>query len=169
MGRPLTADRGLGHHERVDLDHVGLNVPDLTAAAGWYCANLDLEEEFSFALEELDFAGVVLIHSTGWRLELINRAHARPGIQADHPNEAALTLGFSHFAVRVDDVQAAYARLIAAGATHRLGPKPGPERDMPMAFVADPWGNLIEILTRTPPLTAGPQPSGVGAATSRDR
>jgi catechol 2,3-dioxygenase-like lactoylglutathione lyase family enzyme len=170
MGLPLTEDRCLGHHERVDLDHVGLNVPDLTAAAAWYCANLDLEEEFSFALEGLDFAGVVLIHSSGWRLELINRAHARPGIQADHPNEAALTLGFSHFAVRVGDVEGAYARLITAGATHRLGPKLGPERDMPMAFVADPWGNLIEILTRTPSRKAVPQPSAVGAAaTRRDR
>ena len=135
------------------LDHIGLNVADLEAAVDWYCSAFDLVEEFRFAFADIDFEGVMLISPVGDRLELISRAGARPGIQAAHPVEAALTLGFSHFALRVTDVEATYADLIAAGAAERLSPRPGPERGMPMAFVADPEGNLIELLSRTPPLS----------------
>ena len=152
------------------FDHVGLNVADLDEAVRWYSANLDLEEDFAFAFQEFDFAGVMLVHASGWRIELICRRGARQGILADHPIAAALTLGYSHFAVRVDDVAATYQRLVSAGATHRLGPQPGPERRMPMAFVADPYGNLIEILTRIPVREDGaeqdPPPSARATATA---
>ena len=130
------------------FDHVGLNVADLGAAVTWYCSAFGLSEEFRFAFADIGFEGVMLISPAGDRLELITRPGAVPGIQAMLPTDAALTLGFSHFAVRVDDVAGTYSGLIAAGASERLSPRPGPERGMPMAFVADPEGNLIELLSR---------------------
>ena len=130
------------------VDHIGLNVADLGTAVTWYCSAFGLTEEFRFAFADIGFEGVMLISPAGDRLELITRQGAVPGIQASLPTEAALTLGFSHFALRVDDVVETYAALIAAGAGERLSPRPGPERGMPMAFVADPEGNLIELLSR---------------------
>ena len=56
------------------LDHVGLNVADLSAMTAWYCAALKLDVEFEFALDHVDFSGVVLRSPEGYRLELLCRA-----------------------------------------------------------------------------------------------
>ena len=65
------------------------------------------------------------------------------------PVEAALTRGYSHFALDVADVDASYAALIETGATDRMSPRPSPEPGVRMAYVAGPEGNLIELLDRT--------------------
>lgn len=133
------------------FDHVGLTVADLEAATAWYAAAFELTEEFAFAFEEFDFRGVMLRSPVGYRIELLERAGSQPGLLADHPVAAALTRGYSHFALRVADVDATYDRLLAAGATDRLSPRPAPQPGSRMAFVADPEGNLIELLTRPVP------------------
>ncbi len=63
--------------------------------------------------------------------------------------DAALTRGFGHLALTVDDLEATYDRLLAAGAASRMPPSPSPEPGVRIAFVADPEGNLIELLDRT--------------------
>jgi len=48
-------------------------------------------------------------------------------------------------------VDAAYAALLDAGATDRMSPRPSPEPGVRMAYVADPEGNLVELLDRSRP------------------
>jgi lactoylglutathione lyase len=131
------------------LDHVGLTVGDLPAMTAWYCAALKLEVEFEFALSEVDFRGAMLRSPEGYRVELLWRPESSPGLQAANPVEAALTRGFGHLALDVPDVDVAYAALLAAGATDRMSPRPSPEPGVRMAYVADPEGNLLEVLDRT--------------------
>jgi catechol 2,3-dioxygenase-like lactoylglutathione lyase family enzyme len=130
------------------LDHVGLNVGDLEGMTRWYRDTLRLRVEFEFALPELDFRGVMLHGSDGHRIELLHRAGNRAGLPADSPVDAALTRGFGHIALDVADVDTTYAQLLAAGAAERLSPRPSPEPGIRMAYVADPEGNLIELLDR---------------------
>ena len=131
------------------LDHVGLNVADLDAMTTWYVGALGLEVEFEFALDDVDFRGVMLKSPTGFRIELLNRAGNVAGMQPTSPVEAALTRGFGHVAFDVPDVDAAYSELIAAGAADRMSPRPSPEHGVRMSYVADPEGNLVELLDRT--------------------
>jgi len=131
------------------LDHVGLNVADLDAMSAWYCQHLDLAIEFEFALDHVDLRGAMLSSLDGFRIELLCRAGSGPGLQAGDPVEAALTRGFGHVAFDVPDVHAAYDALLAAGATDRMSPRPSPEPGVRMAYVADPEGNLLELLDRT--------------------
>ena len=131
------------------FDHVGLNVGDLPALTDWYCAALRLAVEFEFSLDEVDLTGVMLRSPDGWRLELLTRPGSGPGLQAVNPVEAALTRGFGHFCVDVPDVDTAYDAVLEAGATSRMSPRPAPEPGVRMAYVADPEGNLIEIIDRT--------------------
>ena len=145
------------------LDHVGLNVHDLPAMTEWYAAALGLTVEFEFALDHVDLRGVMLRSPAGFRLELLCRAGNAPGPaaggvcggrdrrsnMATDPVEAALTLGFGHVAFDVSDVDGSYARLLAAGAADRMSPRPSPEPGVRMAYVADPEGNLVELLDRT--------------------
>lgn len=133
------------------FDHVGLTVADLDAMTSWWCRALDLEVEFEFALDAVDFHGAMLLSSDGWRIELLHRVGNTAGLQAANPVEAALTRGYGHVALDVADVDTAYAALLSAGATDRMSPRPSPEPGVRMAYVADPEGNLIELLDRTRP------------------
>jgi catechol 2,3-dioxygenase-like lactoylglutathione lyase family enzyme len=131
------------------LDHVGLTVADLDAMTQWYCAALDLTVELEFALDHVDFRGTMLRSASGYRIELLHRPGSVVGLQASSPVEAALTRGFGHVAFDVPVVEEAYDALVAAGATDRMSPRPSPEPGVRMAYVADPEGNLIELLDRT--------------------
>jgi len=133
----------------VRFDHVGISVPDLEAATAWYCAALDLTAAPPFAIPGTDLRGVMLLHEeSGFRIELLHRPNARPGLAAGSALEAAGTLGFGHMCLCVDDVRSGYDRLLAAGATTRMPPSPAPRPGATFSFVADPWGNLIELLDR---------------------
>ncbi|WP_062311529.1 VOC family protein [Demequina rhizosphaerae] len=133
----------------IRLDHVGLNVADLAAATAWY------REAFGYAVElegrvdaiELDF--VMLIEPGGGRrLELLHRPGSGPGLRAADPAEAALSEGFGHVAFDVPGLDATFERLIGLGARSVMMPRPSPEPGIRMAFVADPEGNLVELLER---------------------
>lgn len=129
------------------FDHVGLNVPDLDAAVKWYCDTLNLATENIFTIPEVRLRGAMLIHEpTGYRIELFHR-HA--GGQARTSDDAEAALGYGHICLRVRDVPAEFERLVAAGCTVRMSPAPAPTRPgFLVAFVKDPWGNLLEVLNR---------------------
>ena len=48
----------------------------------------------------------------------------------------------------VTDLDVAYGRAVACGARPVMAPGPSPEAGVRMAFVADPEGNLLELLQR---------------------
>jgi catechol 2,3-dioxygenase-like lactoylglutathione lyase family enzyme len=136
------------------LDHVGLTVGDLDAMTDWYVKALELEVELEFALDDVDFRGIMLgsrPNDSGQRhrVELLHRPGSSVGLQAANPVEAALTRGFGHVAFDVPDVDSAYDALLEAGATDRMSPRPSPEPGIRMAYVADPEGNLVELVDRT--------------------
>ena len=131
------------------LDHVGLAVAGLAAEASWYCDVFGLVPELALRVEALDLSIEMLIHPEHcYRLELLHR----PGSAADRkpgtPGEAALREGYGHVAFGVTELDAAYDRALAHGARPVMPPCPAPEPGVRMAFVADPEGNLIELLHR---------------------
>ncbi|MFD7709876.1 VOC family protein [Streptomyces sp. NPDC059785] len=132
----------------IRFDHVGLSVPDLEAAARWYCAALGLSAAPAFQVAGTDLRGVMLLHDSGYRVELLHRPGARPGPVTDTPLDAAGTLGFGHMCLCVEDVDAEFARLTGLGATTAMAPQAAPRPGARMAFVRDPYGNLIELLDR---------------------
>jgi lactoylglutathione lyase len=132
------------------FDHVGISVADLGAATDWYCRALGLEPEFEFGLPHLKMRGVMLLGRAGYRIELIERAGSAPaGPAPAGPDEAALRRGYGHMCLDIPDVDTAHAALIAAGAADQMPPRASPEPGVRMAFVADPEGNLIELIDRT--------------------
>jgi lactoylglutathione lyase len=132
------------------FDHVGISVADLGTAADWYCAALGLAREFEFEVPQAALRGAMLLSPAGYRVELLERAgSAAAGPAPAGPDEAALQRGYGHMCLDVADVDAAHARLLAAGAADRMPPRAAPEPGVRMAFVADPEGNLIELIDRT--------------------
>ena len=131
------------------FDHVGVNVGSLDEMRDWYVGALGLEVEFEFALDASEFSGAMLRSPEGWRVELLHRIGNNAGIAVDRPMDAALTRGLGHLALTVDDLEATYQRLLTAGAATRMPPSQSPEPGVRIAFVADPEGNLIELLDRS--------------------
>jgi lactoylglutathione lyase len=133
------------------LDHVGLIVADLAAEASWFCDVFGLVPELALRVEPLDLSIEMLIHpGFGYRVELLHRPGSVAGGKPDTPAETALRDGYGHMAFDVADLEAAYDRAVVRGARPVMPPCPSPEPGARMAFVADPEGNLVELLHRSP-------------------
>jgi lactoylglutathione lyase len=92
----------------------------------------------------------MLIHpGYGYRVELLHRPGSVSEEKPGTPAEAALRHGYGHVAFDVSDLEAAYERALSCGARPVMAPGPAPEAGVRMAFVADPEGNLVELLHRT--------------------
>jgi glyoxylase I family protein len=131
------------------LDHVGLNVADLDAAESWYRKAFGLVRELAVRIDPVDLDIVMLKNEAfGYRIELLHRPGSRPGLRAADPPEAVLTEGFGHVAFDVADLDAAHAHLRSLGAREVLPPQPSPEPGVRMSFLADPEGNLVELVER---------------------
>jgi lactoylglutathione lyase len=132
----------------VHFDHVGLSVRDLDAAAAFYSAAFDYAAEFPFRLDAIDTRGLMLRHPSGHRLELFEHPEAAAGIQGLTPLEALGTRGYGHFALTAPEIDASFARAVEAGARPVVPPGPSPEPGVRFAFLADPEGNLVELVER---------------------
>ena len=133
------------------LDHAGLAVADLAAAAAWFCDVFGLVPELTLKVDAIDLSIEMLIHPAfGYRVELLHRPGTGAGAdgQPAHPAAAALRAGYGHVAFAVADLDGAFDRAVARGARPVMRPCPAPEPGVLMAFVADPEGNLIELLHR---------------------
>ena len=126
--------------------HVGLSVADLDAEQRWYRSNLGLNEVVErVQLPEPPVRTVVLRAPSGLRLELIELAGSEPS-SADNPLDAARTQTYGHLALEVDDLDAAFSELTAAGAHSVSPPAPGATPGIRFAYVQDPEGNLLELI-----------------------
>src|SRR5262245_25415764 len=131
------------------LDHVGLSVGDPAAAEAWYVAAFGYRRELALRVDAIDLDIVMLIHPDhGDRLELLYRPGSGGGLRAADPAEAALSRAFGHIAFDVADLDAAFERVVELGARPVMPPRQSPEKGVRMAFVADPEGNLVELLSR---------------------
>jgi catechol 2,3-dioxygenase-like lactoylglutathione lyase family enzyme len=126
--------------------HVGLTVADIARAQRWYVEALGLEVVLEFALPG-GVRGAMLRNAAGAGVELFEVPGAAPGTAHADPPAAMRTAGFGHVGFEVDDLDGAYAALLAAGATGVWPPREAPEPGRRMAFVHDPDGNLIELIS----------------------
>jgi lactoylglutathione lyase len=133
------------------LDHVGVNVADLDAAEQWYCGAFGLRRELRLRVEPIELDIAMLRHpELGHRVELLHRAGLADTPRAADPAAAALLPGFSHLAFDVRQLDAEHARLVAHGAREVMAPQPSPEPGVRMSYLADPDGNLVELVERDP-------------------
>lgn len=119
-------------------DHVGIIVSDLDRSKSFYAAlGFVPDSEYDDGTKTL-----VFLKGPGLRLELFcyRETPSAP------PASGQRTLGFRHLAFRVDDIDAAIARLSGAG----MLPSGTVAREVPglarLVFLTDPDGIEIEIM-----------------------
>lgn len=130
---------------RVTPHHVGLTVSDLKRAQDFYARALGLELQLAFELSG-GARGAMLRSSAGARLELFEVSGSTAGVSGADPAVAMLTRGFGHVAFELDDLDAGYETVMAAGAGDVWPPRQSPEPGRRMAFVHDLDGNLVELI-----------------------
>lgn len=128
------------------LDHVGLSVGDLDTACEFYSRAFGFARQLEFELAPHPIRGLMLRHESGMRLELFQREGSSPGMQGATPIEALATRGYGHFAFAAPDIDSVFAGAVAAGARPVMEPGPSPEPGVRFAFLADPEGNLVELV-----------------------
>jgi lactoylglutathione lyase len=119
------------------LDHTMMRVSDLEASLDWYGTHLGYEEKDRHEGDgfTIVYLGPEGMHEDGAMLELTS-----------NHDQDAVELGdaWGHIAVRVADVEAAYAELMEGGVEDYRPPEENPG----YAFVRDPDGHEVEIVER---------------------
>ena len=131
------------------LHHVGLVVEDLDRSARWYADVLGLERGFDFEIPDTSVRGCFVGRTDGVQIELFERAGSAPGPARPDPVAALAHRGYGHICLTSEDLEAEFARMVSAGARAVWEPRRSPQPGVRMAFLADPDGNLIELIEST--------------------
>jgi len=113
--------------------HTCLNVSDVERSVEWYVENLDFEASWGFEAE-----GTVnryVADENGVELQLSDTEGQTPADEGDL---------WDHFAVKVDDVDAAFEDIDHHGV--RQEPADQPAAGARTAFVEDPDGHVVELI-----------------------
>jgi catechol 2,3-dioxygenase-like lactoylglutathione lyase family enzyme len=136
----------------VRFHHISLSVADLTAQEDWYGRAFGLTHvDERLEMPEAGVRTVVLSDAAGLRVEFVQRPGSSPVAYAD-PFAATAVQTFAHVALQVPDLDAAFAHLTGeCAATPVSSPAPGVTEGMRYAYIADPEGNLLELIETPSP------------------
>jgi catechol 2,3-dioxygenase-like lactoylglutathione lyase family enzyme len=145
----------------VDVNHIGITVPDLDAAASWYCTTFGLRlvegpEDASLrtpgASRRLDVFGdrwgamrvVHLLADNGAGIELFE--FLDPPYEPVEDTFAYWRAGVSHIAFTVDDIDRVSDEIVRTGGrtrseVHHL------HGHCRVRYCEDPWGTVVELST----------------------
>jgi catechol 2,3-dioxygenase-like lactoylglutathione lyase family enzyme len=128
------------------VDHAGIRVPDFEEAVAWYSNTLDFRLLRTVAIGELTFGFFSPAADDSFSFEIL----AGPGAAERPPYEnlhGSYTLsGWHHLGIRVDSVDDAVDQLKRRGVKVVSEPHDVPALGLRLAFFADPWGNLLEVI-----------------------
>ncbi|MFB7663095.1 VOC family protein [Kitasatospora sp. NPDC056138] len=126
--------------------HVGVSVASLDRSLDWYEKVLGFQRGYSFEEPGAGLRGAFAVGPDGLSIELLERTGSTPGARGLDPFRAAGVHGYHHVCLAVEDLDATYGQVVAAGATEVWEPHRSPDPNIRVAYVADLDGNFIELL-----------------------
>lgn len=108
----------------VRFHHISLSVADLGAQEAWYGSAFGLVHvDERLEMPEAGVRTVVLSDAAGLRVEFVERSGSSPAAHAD-PYAATAVQTFTHLALQVPDLAAAFARLTGEYGATPVSPPP---------------------------------------------
>jgi catechol 2,3-dioxygenase-like lactoylglutathione lyase family enzyme len=137
------------------FNHVGISVTDLDRSIAFYREMFGMEPLGDpFAFSGPQFSEIMAIPEVQGRMCMIAGGNlwlelfefSEPQGKAKDPNYKVSDRGISHFGLTVDDVQATYDKLKAAGVPIHGALQTFSGGGMRAAYCRDPDGNVFEIM-----------------------
>jgi lactoylglutathione lyase/glyoxylase I family protein len=127
--------------------HVAVRVPDFAAAKRWYVEKLDFRVVHEWPYADQHLAYLAPATDDAFFIELLGDGQPSPIPKPVYQDLAASLhlAGFHHFCLNVSSIDEAVAELRRRGVTIVTEPFELPVIGRRLAFLADPWGNLIEL------------------------
>jgi catechol 2,3-dioxygenase-like lactoylglutathione lyase family enzyme len=137
---------GLSPFASWKVNHAGIRVPDFEEAVAWYTNTLDFRLLRSVSLGKLTFGFVSPATDDYFSFEIL----AGPGAAERPPyadfHDSYNLSGWHHLGIRVDDIDATVEELKRRGVDIISEPHDVAALGLRLAFFADPWGNLLEVI-----------------------
>ncbi|WP_336327950.1 VOC family protein [Halovenus sp. HT40] len=119
----------------MDALHVCLNVSDADELAQWYKDNLGFEDSWEFTSEDGQTRNVYVADGNDFELQLSD---------TEGNEEFENGTAWDHFAVHVQDVDAAFEEIDDHGVVKE--PADQPAAGARTAFIEDPDGHVVELI-----------------------
>ncbi|MBD2753093.1 VOC family protein [Spirosoma validum] len=125
--------------------HVAVRVPDYEASKQWYMEKLDFRLIHEWPFGDLQLAYLAPANDDNFWVELLAGGQPEAGANYTDLDESLHPAGYHHFCIDVPSVDDTLRELSQRGVTlvgeafnlSAIGKR--------LAFIADPWGNLIEF------------------------
>ncbi len=127
--------------------HVAMRVPDFEVAKRWFIEKLDFRVIHEWPYADLHLAYVAPPTDDTFFVEILGDGDLKPipkPVYSDLGNSLRLA-GYHHFCLNVRDIDATVAELRRREVTIVTEPFELPAINRRLAFLADPFGNLIEL------------------------
>jgi glyoxylase I family protein len=132
-------------------DHVAVRVPDLEAGKRWFVEKLDFRIVHEWPSGDLQLAYLASATDDGFFLELMGGGSPAPKRPYANLPESLRDAGYHHFCLHVDNIEETVAELRQRGVEIVKEPFEEGPISRRLAFLADCWGNLIELSEGRPP------------------
>jgi catechol 2,3-dioxygenase-like lactoylglutathione lyase family enzyme len=127
--------------------HVAMRVPDFEVAKRWFVEKLDFRVIHEWPYADLRLAYVAPPTDDTFFVEILGDGAPKPipkPVYSDLGDSLRLA-GYHHFCLNVRDIDATVAELRRRDVTIVTEPFELPAINRRLAFLADPFGNLIEL------------------------
>ena len=125
--------------------HVAVRVPDYEASKKWYIEKLDFRVIHEWPFGELRLAYLAPANDDHFWVELLGGGNPSPAPDYSDLNESLHPAGYHHFCLDVTSVDETIAELRRREVTIVGEAFNFPDINKRLAFLSDPWGNLIEL------------------------
>jgi glyoxylase I family protein len=130
----------------IQRNHVGVRVPDFEAAKRWYVEKLDFRVIHEWPFGDLQLAYVAPATDNSFFVEILGGGTQTPGSRySDLDSSLKPADGYHHFCLWVESVDEILAELRRRGVTIVGEPFDLEVISRRLAFISDPWGNMIEF------------------------
>jgi catechol 2,3-dioxygenase-like lactoylglutathione lyase family enzyme len=142
----LTTPNASSPFASMRINHVAIRVPDFDTAIAWYAEKLDFRSRQSVSLAGLTFAFLYPAADDSFHFELL----AGPGAAERPPykdlHDSYKMSGWHHPGFRVESVDDVIDELKRRNVSIASEPHDVAAIGLRVAFFADPWGNLFEVI-----------------------
>jgi glyoxylase I family protein len=126
-------------------DHVAVRIPDFATGKRWFVEKLDFRVVHEWRSGELQLAYLAPATDDRFFLELMGDGSPTPKRCYEDLQDSLRDAGYHHFCLHVDSVNETIDELRRRGVRIVQDPFEVDDISRRLAFLADPWGNLIEL------------------------